>query len=210
MTDSKPKWNRRKQARPTEIIEAAMHVFIEHGFAATKLTDVAKRAGIVKGTLYRYYETKQDLFRAVVQHAVSVNIKEIKIPTEALQGSLVVLVTDLLVRVAEKMSQSHIPALALLVISESRNFPDLANIWHDNVVAKVLSMLTDLITKAQKRGEIRLGDPKAYAFSIVGPMVMGVLFQQVLGTERGNLPDLKILAKQHAETILRGLVIKLA
>ncbi|MCF2493455.1 TetR/AcrR family transcriptional regulator [Dyadobacter chenhuakuii] len=207
MTDNKPKWNRRKEARPTEIIEAAMHVFIEHGFAATKLTDVASRAGIVKGTLYRYYETKEDLFRAVVQHAVSVNLQEIENAAKALRGSFVELVPDLLGRAAEKMSQSHIPALALLVISESHSFPDLAGIWHDNVVAKVLSMLTDLITEAQKRGEIRPGDPKAFAFSIVGPMVMAVLFQEVLGTGSNHLPDLATLAKQHAETILRGIIV---
>ncbi|GAB3802136.1 TetR/AcrR family transcriptional regulator [Spirosoma humi] len=205
--DNKPKWNRRKEARPTEIIEAAMQVFIEQGFAAAKLDDVAKRAGIVKGTLYRYYDTKEDLFRAVVQFAVETHLQAIEQVASAFQGSLRELVPTLLIRAAEGMGQSHIPALARLVISESRSFPDLARIWHDNIVAKLLSLLTSLITEAQARGEVQSGDPKVHAFSIVGPIVMALLFHEVLGTASDHAPDLGTLARQHAETVLRGLMV---
>lgn len=184
-----------------------MHVFIEHGFAAAKLTDVAKRAGIVKGTLYRYYETKEDLFRAVVQHAVSVNLQEIDQAATVLQGSLVELVPDLLMRAAEGMSQSRVPALALLVISESRSFPDLAHIWRDHVVAQILTLLTNLIAKAQARGEVRPGDPRVHAFSIVGPMVMALLSNEIFDSASQQAPDLATLARQHAETVLRGLIV---
>lgn len=207
MTDNKPKWNRRKEARPTEIIEAALHVFIEHGFAAAKLDDVAKRAGVVKGTLYRYYATKEDLFRAVVQFTVATHLHLIEQAATAFQGSLHELVPVLLMRIAEGMGESRVPALARLVISESRSFPDLARIWHDNVVAQMLHLLTGLIADAQARGEVRPGDPTIHAFSIVGPMVMALLFHEVLDSASNHAPDLGTLARQHAETVLRGLMV---
>jgi AcrR family transcriptional regulator len=71
MSSDKPKWRRRKQARPGEIVEAALEVFAEKGFAAAKLDDIGRRAGIAKATLYRYFETKEEIFREVARAAVA-------------------------------------------------------------------------------------------------------------------------------------------
>ena len=65
--DAKPRWERRKDARPQELLEAALDLFVERGYAATRLEDVARRAGVSKGTLYLYYENKEELFKAVVR-----------------------------------------------------------------------------------------------------------------------------------------------
>lgn len=151
-TDTKPKWNRRKDARPAEIIEAALDIFAESGFAAAKLGDVAKRAGVVKGTLYRYFDTKEALFRVVVQHAVSIKLKNIELISTRLRGTLRELVLLILNGAAGRMGDSRVPALARLVIGESRTFPDLATIWHDNVVAQMLRLMTGIIAEAQQRG----------------------------------------------------------
>ena len=78
MTDTTAKRRRRKDARPAEIINAAMDVFVEHGFAGAKLTDVAKRAGVAKGTLYLYFETKEDLFRATAREALTANLEAVE------------------------------------------------------------------------------------------------------------------------------------
>lgn len=207
LTDIKRKRSRRKEARPAEIIEAAMDIFVESGFAAAKLDDVAKRAGVAKGTLYLYFATKEDLFRAVVQHAVAVNLQAIEEAAKTFRGSLVELVPILLARVAVQMRDRRVPALARLVISESRVFPDLAAIWHDNVVAHILHLLTGLIAGAQARGEVRPGDPGAYAFSIIGPLVTAMLFLEMFGSDSPHAPNLKVLASQHAETVLRGMLV---
>ena len=71
MPDDAPKWRRRKEARPGEIVEAALTVFAEKGFAAAKLDDIARRAGVSKGSLYLYFETKEEIFRAVARAAVA-------------------------------------------------------------------------------------------------------------------------------------------
>jgi AcrR family transcriptional regulator len=205
--DNNPKWTRRKEARPAEILAAALTVFTEQGFAAAKLEEVAKRAGIAKGTLYRYFDTKEDLFRAVVQHASAENLLTLAEAAQTFQGSLREFIPVLLTQVASLMSERRLPALARLVIGESRAFPDLARIWHDTVLAHVLQLLTRLIADAQARGEARPGDPIAYAFSVIGPLVTALLFQEVFGGAGLAAPNLTMLAAQHAETVLRGLLV---
>lgn len=207
MTDEKPKWNRRKDARPAEILDAAIDVFAEKGFAATRLDEVAQRAGVVKGTLYRYFATKEEMFKAVVHQTLAAHLETVEKSSAAFDGSLVEFVPMLLGQTAARLGDSRFPAIARVVFTESRTFPDLAAVWHDELVARMLALVTGLITKAQERGEVRPGDPKLYAFSILGPMVTGVLFHEVFGSDRPTAPDLKKLASQHAEFVLRGLLV---
>lgn len=205
MTDSKPKWNRRKEARPSEIVEAALELFIENGFAATKLTDVAKRAGVAKGTLYLYFDTKEALFRAAVRHAMTENLGAVEQAAKISDGSLAVLVPKLLQQAATSIAGSRVPSIVRLVLADGRAFPDLAAIWHEEVVSRVLGLLTSIIAAGQARGEVRAGDPKLHALSIVGPMITGILYQEVFGDIDKAGPNLEALALQHAETVLRGL-----
>ena len=99
------------------------------------------------------------------------------------------------------------PAIARMVIGESRNFPDLARIWHGDVAASVIGMLTGIIARAQARGELAPGDPRLHAFSLMGPMVMAMLFREVFDGVGGNPPGLPALAEQHAHSTLRGLLM---
>lgn len=207
MTDEKPKWNRRKDARPVEILNAAIDVFAEKGFAAARLDEVAQRAGVVKGTLYRYFETKEELFKAVVHQTLAAHLETVERSSAAFDGTLVEFVPLLLAQAAARLGDSRFPAIARVVFTESRTFPELAAVWHDELVVRMLALVTGMIAKAQERGEVRSGDPKLYAFSILGPMVTGVLFHEVFGSDRPSAPDLKKLAAQHTAVVLRGLLI---
>ena len=204
MTDLK--WTRRKEARPAEIIEAATEIFIHGGYAAANLDDVARQAGVAKGTLYRYFSDKESLFRAVVQHAIARNLEALELAENAMKGSIRDLVPKLLAFAADDSGTGKAPALARMVIAESQAFPDLATIWHDNVVSRMLSILTRLIQEAQKTGEVRQGDPLSHAFSIIGPMIAARLFHEIFGANSAHAPDLATLASQHATTVLRGLL----
>ncbi|WP_441234488.1 TetR family transcriptional regulator [Bradyrhizobium sp. 930_D9_N1_4] len=208
MTDAKRKWNRRKEARPAEILEAALALFIENGFAATKLTDVAKEAGVAKGTLYLYFDTKEALFRAAVRHALTDNLGAVEQAAVVAEGSLAALVPKLLQQAATRIAGSRVPAILRLVLADGRAFPDLAAIWHEEVVSRMLNLLTGLITAGQARGEIRAGDPKLHAMSIVGPMITGVLYQEMFGDLEKPGLNLETLASQHADTVLRGLLTR--
>ena len=206
MPVGEPKWRRRKDARPAEIVAAALAVFAEKGFAAARLDDIAARAGVSKGALYLYFETKQDLFAAVVRDAVSPNIAMVEAAAMTMDLPFDQIAQLFLARAADLMTNSPVGLVAKMVIGESRNFPDLARIWHDEVVSRVLGVVTGLIERAQARGEIRPGDPRFHALALIGPLLMGVLWREVLVPVGAQPLDLKALARQHVETVLHGLL----
>lgn len=206
MTPGQPKWRRRKDARPTEIVAAALEVFAEKGFAAARLDDIAARAGVSKGALYLYFETKQELFAAVVRDAISPNIAVVEATAAAIDLPFAQTSRLLLGRAADLLATSPVGPVAKMVIAESRNFPELARVWHDEVVSRVLAVMSGLIARAQARGEIRPGDPRFHALALIGPLLMGALWREVLEPVGAEPIDLKALASQHIETALHGLL----
>jgi AcrR family transcriptional regulator len=201
-----PRWRRRKTERPGEILVAALDVFAESGFAAAKLTEIARRAGVSKAALYLYFETKEDLFRAVARGLVAPNQTAMAAALEATEAPFAELAPALLSGAAELLSDGSALAIVRMVIAESRNFPDLARIWREDVVEQMLALVAGLIVRAQAKGEVIPGDPRLYAFSLMGPLVMGGLFRAVFGDEGTGAPDLPALAAQHARAALNGLL----
>ena len=201
-----PRRQRRKDARPSEIIEAAIAEFAERGFGAARLEDVARRAGVAKGTVFVYFPTKDDLFRAVAQTVLTSHLERLQGAAADLDRPIAELVPMLLMQAAAVIGEGRLPAMMRLLVSESRQFPDLARVWHDEVVSKVLGLLTMAIERAQGRGEIKSGNARLYAFSIIGPMLASALFREVF-RDTAPLPDLRELAEQHARTILDGLLL---
>jgi AcrR family transcriptional regulator len=204
------RWRRRAEDRPREICAAALEVFAEKGFAAARLDEIAKRAGVSKGTLYLYFKDKEELFRAVVRDTVAPNIEAVRAATLAADLPFDQVARLFLARFAEMTSRLPVGAVAKMVIGESRNFPELAKVWHDQVASRALAMLATLIQEAQDRGEVRPGDPRLHAFSLVGPMLMGVLWRETLEPAGGAPLDLTALATQHADTVLDGLLTERA
>lgn len=203
---AKPRWQRRADERPREICAAALEVFAEKGFAAAKLDEIARRAGVSKGTLYLYFKDKQELFRAVVRDSIAPNVQAITSAVAALDAPVGDVVRMFLDGFAEREARLPVGAVAKIVIGESRNFPELARVWHDEVASKAIGALSGFIERAQQRGEVRAGDPRLYAFSLMGPMVLGALWRATLVPAGGTPLDLAALAKQHSETVLAGLL----
>jgi AcrR family transcriptional regulator len=202
-----PRWRRRKDARPAEIIDAAFSVFSERGYSAARLSDIAQRAGVAKASLYLYFETKEDLFRAVVRTAIAPNFAPVRQAAENFQGPFRTLIPMILTAMARVLQDKRLPGIVKMVIGESRNFPDLARIWHDGIVAVALATVAGVIARGQAGGEFRPGDPRLYAFSLAGPMLMAVLYRNVFDGFAADPPDLEKLAAQHAATILPGLLV---
>lgn len=208
MPPGQPKWRRRKQARPAEIVAAALEVFAEKGFAAARLDDIAARAGVSKGALYLYFETKQDLFTAVVREAILPNLDAVEVVARMTDVPFAMLARTLLTRVAELLSTSSLGAVAKMVIAESRNFPDLARVWHDEVVLRALSIVGLVVERAQAKGELKAGEPRYVAFSLVGPMLMGALWNETFTPVGAEPADLRALAAQHIDAVLGGLLVE--
>jgi AcrR family transcriptional regulator len=201
-----PKWQRRSEDRPREICAAALDVFAEKGFAAAKVDEIARRAGVSKGTLYLYFKDKEDLFRAVVRDAVAPNVEAITAAISTLEAPFADVVRMFLAGFADREARLPVGAVAKMVIGESRNFPELARVWHDEVASKAIGALASFVERAQQRGEVRAGDPRLYAFSLMGPMVLGALWRATLVPAGGEPLDLIALARQHADAVLDGLV----
>lgn len=201
-----PRFRRRKADRPAEIVAAALAVFAEKGFAAARLEEIARRAGVSKGALYLYFATKEELFRAVVGQAIAPNVMGLRDMLAQHPGPF----RDLLRLVAERLATvAGAPALggvAKMVIGEARNFPELARVWHDELAAQALGALTTAVAAAQARGEVRAGDPRAYALQIAAPLVMGVIWRETFVPVGAPPFDLAALARQHVETLASGLL----
>ena len=200
-----PKFRRRPADRPAEILSAALEVFAERGFQAARLEEVAKRAGVSKGALYLYFETKADLFRAVVTDAISPNLEHVKalasatVPFEQAARMGVGMLARTVV------TDRRITGVVKLVIAESRNHPELATIWHETVVEPGVRLLSGLIAAAQARGEVRAGDPRLFAFGLMGPMVLSMVWRETFEPVGAEALDVVALAEQHVDTVLRGM-----
>jgi AcrR family transcriptional regulator len=128
MAADPPRWRRRKTDRPGEILDAALSVFAEKGYAAAKLAEIAQRAGVSKAALYLYFETKEELFRAVARTLVATNLSAMAGALEASEAPFAELAPGLLGAVAAVLAEGRAVSIARMVIAESRNFPDLARI----------------------------------------------------------------------------------
>jgi AcrR family transcriptional regulator len=203
-----PRWQRRAEDRPREICAAALEVFAEKGFAAAKLDEIARRAGVSKGTLYLYFQDKEQMFRAVVRDAVVPNMEAMTAAIRNVDAPFAQVIRAMLSGFASTAQRLPIGRVAKMVIGESTNFPELARVWHDEVASKALGAIATFVEKAQQRGEARPGDPRLFAVSIMGPLITGVLWQATLLPAGGAPMDLEALAKQHADAVLDGLLME--
>ena len=200
-----PKFRRRPADRPGEILSAALEVFAERGFQGARLEEVAKRAGVSKGALYLYFETKADLFRAVVTDAISPNLERVKMMATAAAPfeQAARMGVGMLARTV--VTDRRTTGVIKLVIAESRNHPELATIWHETVVQPGLTLISGLIAAAQARGEVRPGDPRLFAFGIMGPMLLSVIWRETFEPVGAMPIDVAKLADQHLDTVLKGM-----
>jgi AcrR family transcriptional regulator len=181
-------------------------VFAEKGFAAARLEDIAARAGVSKGSVYLYFATKQELFRAVVNDNLAPNLEAVRVQVERFNGEFAALARFLVPQLARIAATTAMGPVIKMVIGESRNFPELARVWHDALVSKALALVSGLIAKAQQRGEVKPGDPRHYALSLISPLLLGVIWRETF-TPIGAPPlDLEALARQHLDAMLGGML----
>jgi len=195
---------RRKEARPAEIVEAALALFTERGFAATKLEDVALRAGIGKGTIYLYFATKEELFRAVVRQRLVPNLNAIEAMVADHTGSS----AELLRRIAERALQlieTDITAIPKLVLAESGNFPAIARLYAEEVARRGMALMEGIFKRGMERGEFRRLDPHSVLPLFSGPLLVMALWRHSLGQHTDIQFDPRKVIETHLDVFLRGL-----
>lgn len=201
-----PKFKRRKAERPDEIVAAAFEIFSEKGFAAARLDDIAARAGVSKGAIYLYFATKEDIFRAVVEMGVAPNLSLIQANIEANPDSFPDLLRGVVGVIGQIATTTPLGGVVKMVIGESGNFPALARAWHDQLVRPALGAMTMAIAAGQARGELRPGDPRQYALSLISPMLVSVIWRETFEPIGADPFDIPAVARQHVELWLRGML----
>jgi AcrR family transcriptional regulator len=203
-TMTAPRWRRRKEARPDEILAAALASFAERGFAATRLEDVAARAGISKGTLYLYFHGKEELFEAVVRATLVPNLERLEALSGTFEGPSEHLLERLLLTVAGVVD-SRTGAIPKLVIAEAGNFPELARFYLDEVVRRALRLIGTILRRGIGRGEFRPVDVDHAVFCVIAPMLLAALWKNSLEPHDHAPLDAPALARVHLDLLLRGL-----
>jgi len=202
-----PRWQRRKDARPSEILAAAMETFVEHGYAATKLEDVAKRAGVTKGTLYIYFESKEALFKAVVRESVVPILATAEELAEDEAADPEVLLRQLVDHWWLAMGPSGLGGLPKLVMSEAANFPELAQFWYDEVVKRGRTIFAQVLRRGVERGVFRTVDIDLAVRMILAPVLMAAIWKHsFLACEREAFPVEHYLATS-VDIFLRGVAV---
>lgn len=200
------RWHRRKAERPGEIIDAALELFVAKGFMATRLDEVAQRAGVSKGTLYLYFDNKEALFRAVVETLVVPEIERTEQQIEAFEGSAANLIRQLVKQWWQSVGESQVCGLPKLIIAESGNFPELARYYVEQVIERVRRVTAKLIKRGIADGEFKSCDPVYTARLLLAPMVFAAIYQHSLSPYDSEPFEALTYIDNHLDIFLHGLL----
>jgi AcrR family transcriptional regulator len=164
-TPTSPRWQRRPEARPDEILDAAMNVFGESGFARAKIDDVARVAGVSKGTVYLYFDSKDSLFREMVRAKVVASLAEAEAFVRTFDGSARELLVELIRRMYGRVRRDQMMQLARMVQGELTHFPELARFYFDEVILRARRLVEQVLERGVASGEFR---PSAGGFAARG------------------------------------------
>jgi len=201
---------RRKEARPAELLAAALELFVEKGFAGTRLEDVAARAGVSKGTLYLYFGSKEALFKAVIQEGIVPILEEGAGLVDSFEGSTADLLRALILEWWQRIGSTHLAGVPKLMISEAGNFPDLAIYYHDTVIVRGRDLMRRTLQRGIASGEFRAVDVETAIDVIFAPVLMLLIWRYSLGACCGTAHDPLIYLNTHLDLVLRGLAMPVA
>jgi AcrR family transcriptional regulator len=199
---------RQKEARPQQLLDAALMLFVEKGFAATRAEEVAQRAGVSKGTLYLYYPSKEELLKAVIREHLSSRIAAGAAEAEKHRGAVADLLREVFSRWWLEVFDSPTSGVFKLIITEVRNFPDLAEFYSREVVLPGEQLIAHIVQRGIDSGEFDAFDVAGVVHSLVLPMVMLCLHKHSLGACAAHHEDFDAHAfiHSHIDLVIRGLL----
>lgn len=200
-----PRWSRRKESRPDEITAAALALFVERGYAATRLEDIAARAGISKGTLYLYFENKEEIFKAVVREGLVSPLVMMKGLVDSYKGSSFDLLRMLVTGWWERIGSTPFSGIPKLILAEAGNFPELARFYLAEVVEPGQDVMVAIVKRGIARGEFRKVDPDETARLIAAPLLLAMLWRHSLAQHaRRDIDPIRYI-EAHLDMLGRGL-----
>jgi AcrR family transcriptional regulator len=203
-----PPRRRHKEARPQQLLDAALALFVAKGYAAARSEEVAQLAGVSKGTLYRYYPSKEELFKAVVRQNLAHLIAEGFEIAAQFEGSSGELLSQLLGTWWDRIGNTPAAGIHKIVLSEVRNFPGLAQFYTDEVIIPANRLFCNCVQRGIDRGEFRALPLQEVAHVLMAPVIFMALHRHSFGAcpVAGAVDvDPAQVIRTHLELVLRGL-----
>lgn len=204
---------RRKDARPGELMDAALSLFVEKGFAGTRVEEVAQRAGVSKGTLFVYFPSKIELFKAVVRENVTGCFDEWNTTLEAFEGNTSDLVRYTMQQWWERIGATQASGITKLVMSEGAMFPEMAAFYRQEVIEPGNALIRRVLSRGVERGEFRPVNLDYAIYSLISPMIFIIMWKHSMAPccpigSAGQLPiDPREFIASQADVLLDGLNI---
>jgi len=205
MDTPSPRWRRRKQARPQEILDAALACFAEKGFAASRMDDIAERAGVTKGTIYLYFENKEAVFKALVRESIGAQISQVIESIRAYEGSSRDLLCNAVTMIAHFAATSDRVVLPKIIVAEAGNFPELARFYRDEIIENGLGAFTSVIARGVTRGEFRDVNPDHVARMMIAPILLSIFWRTTFAQFDAVPYDYQAFLRSHLDILLRGI-----
>ncbi|AUN33738.1 TetR/AcrR family transcriptional regulator [Niveispirillum cyanobacteriorum] len=197
---------RRKQARPAELLSAALDCFVEKGFAATRMDDIARRAGVAKGTFYLYFPSKEAVFEALVRETLLPRIAAVELSNTTAGLGAEAKLRAILSMLGQVLADPKLVAIPKLVLAEAGNFPDMARFYRREVIGRGQALLTSLFREGVERGEFRpLPDLEILARLFLGPIVLTALWQTTFAPVEDTPMPIDRLLSTHADLFLNSI-----
>lgn len=201
--DTEKKRRRRKEARPAEIIAAAMRLWDERGFAATRLEDVAAGADIAKGTIYRYFPSKEALFEAALQARIVATMDRATEMAQGFDGPTKVMLARFFEAIRAELVDGGSSVFLRVLLSEGHRFPDLVARYETVVLSRGMFTVRAILAAGVARGDLR---PEALDLDpriIMAPAMMLSLWGTVFSID--GLPTMQQALDQHVAILMGGL-----
>ena len=202
---AKPRWHRRKEARPGEIVAAALEVFVQRGFEATKLADVARRAGVTKGTVYLYFDSKEALFKAVVRETIVPVIAQGEALAQSFTGSARELLERLVREYWRLVGETALAGIPKLMMAEAATFPELTRFYYDEVVTRGHRLMAGVIERGIKNGEFRRVDVTIAAKLAMSPLIHAVVMRRAFASCMPEGFNVQKYLDTHIDLYLHGI-----
>jgi AcrR family transcriptional regulator len=199
------RWSRRKDARAPEILDAALACFAEKGFSGTRMDDIAARAGITKGTIYLYFDSKEALFKALARQSIGAQIDAVRAQIVASDAPSADLLRLVLTGMGEFARTSDRVVLPRVLLAEAGNFPELAEFWRREIIDRGLGLFETIIRRGVERGEFRNVEPGHAARICAAPFLVIVFWRTVFGQFDAAPYDYAGLIETHVQTLVQGL-----
>ena len=205
MATEQTRWKRRKAARPQEILEAALGVFAEKGFARTRMEDIARQAGVTKGTIYLYFENKEAVFRSLIRSSIGDALGQVMAQIARFEGSSADLLRMALAAIGRFVLTSDRVVLPKIMIAESSAFPEMVRFYRTEIIDKGLGTLSHVVQRGIERGEFRSLPPDHVARLCIAPLLLCAFWRTTFAQFDTEPYDYEALMRTHADVLLRGL-----